>query len=229
MITYIEELENWIDEENLVGSSRFPKKWSTGNAILETSTAIVIDFLLQEKLGELKKRKEVLEKLLNGIKSCQKESGIFDKNPNRKDEITHDDLIGAAAASDLLDRKIVKNLVKFGEENYWILSNTGKPYFTAYAKIWHKIFYEICAGKKVSLFEKIILALSLLLPSSSSGDRLDFIQLAVLQNKSYVFQLAKFFWKIKIRKKYGSISKMLENYYNNKEHIFVIYTKDLDF
>lgn len=222
-MSFCEELKKWIDEDSLVGASENPGKWSTGNAILETATAGVIIHILKDKAGNLSERAEVLRILQKGIKGCQLESGIFNKNPGRPDDITHDDLIGAATFSALYDPSIVKKLVEFGEKTGWIMSNTGKVYFNSIARKWHIVFYKLCAGRKVDIFDKIIFGIYLLLPSDHSGERLKWLQVEAVGRKSFLLELFSFLWKLKIKRKYRYISELLRKYYNRSDHIFVKY------
>ncbi len=219
---FAEEIITYIDQDNLIGARPNPEKWSTGNALIETGTALMI----------LKKRNEynleLLQRLSNGIKACET-GGTYNKNPGRTDEITHDDLIGVIAGYYCAFGVGPKSFrfVQYGISHGWDLSNTGKPYFTGFAKPWHIAFYMLAAGLKPSLWDKLSLFVSILLNgflsmSDASGKKLTWLMVESIQGRDGFIDLVIKIWRRRINKVYGGIQGVMAMYYG-ENHPFSKY------
>ena len=160
----------WVDADHLIGAKDHPEKWSSGNALLDTAT--VLNLLLSNDPH--------FEDLLDGINRCRSIYGAYDKNPGRPDEITHDDLIGVASISPFYARELCADM----EKQHGFLSNTGKRYFTAWVKPWHRAFYQLMAGHQVSYIYLLAFCLQLLLMgmrrTDASGSKLVLLQTKAL-------------------------------------------------
>lgn len=207
-MTFSEELSEWIDEEGLVGNQLNPSKWSTGNPLLETS----FGSLISEDLSY----SDLSDKLQNAIMSCKSDNGLFNKNPGRLDQITFDCLIGAASSS----KRAANSICEFGSSNKWVMSNTGKIYWTAVSKPQYIAFYKIAAGRNPSLVEQTLLLASLAFSAKDpSGKRLEYLILRTCKNYSWIFKMLF----NRFIKKIGSMKQVHKEYYQNSEHPYCKY------
>jgi hypothetical protein len=232
MQTYWEAIKDWLDKDNLVGSRKFPEPWSTGNGLLETGIALTIGMKLSGNLDV-----EVLKRIQSGIDACLVRDekgniirGLFNKNPGRKDEITHDCIIGVVAGSRASGMQFHYDVALFGTVHGWEFCNTGRPYFTAYSKPWHVAFYKFAAGVRPAAYEEILLAAQLIFSafkSNVSGLRLSWLMMSTVSKSSTLMEMVShlFFWQMK--KRFKDLSGLMQQYYGNAEHPFVQYTKEL--
>lgn len=202
MTEFERELRQWIDQDGLIGNQSNPPKWSTGNAVLETAIAIQI----------CKKHSAIslAAELTQSVGNCWYNKSLH-KNPNRTDQITHDDLIGFAS----IDPKYANLICHVGVRNGWNLSNTGFNYFTSQAKPWHQSAYLAMASEyECGLYDGLILGFWLVIAAftaSSSG-----LRLAWLVSQSANFRMDRFFIPIfnAILKSRGKTIKQInQDYY----------------
>lgn len=215
----IQEIKNWIDVDGLIGGIRNPTtKWTSGNSILETAFACNIINQYNKTIKSI----ELLENFKKAVLNCRSENGLYNKNPGRPDEITFDCLIGAAYIS----QETAKVITNFGRKNFWIMSNTGKLYFTAISRPQYIAYYKICAQEKPSIFQLLLLYIDLLfLSKTTSGLRLQYLIADKIKEYS---ELGSFLYQRimrHIKRKYGSLAKLHEKYYNNSSHFNVICNK----
>ncbi len=237
MSEFSSEMSQWIDSDGLIGANVNPEKWSTGNALLETAFAI----LYETQLLNHEPDREFIRALCEAILACQIDSGTFNKNPGRIDDITHDCLIGAASVSrvcsSVLTISIAGRLAQLGESNGWNLSNTSSVYWNSYARPWDVPFYKICAGKKPSWYEECALIIDLLRNSfslligktSPSSDRLKWLKTKALKGASPWIGVTCLFWRFCARRAYVNPGFMMAWYYNNDMHPYAIWGKHMEF
>ena len=217
MDDYLKELQCWIDEDGLIGNKKFPEKWSSGNAILETSFAIH----LIEKNESVIIPKLYLD-LKRAILNCKSENGLFNKNPGRLDQITHDCLIGAAASS----VEAARQICHFGMKNNWVMSNTGKLYWNAISRPQNIAFYKYASGLiyKPTWYQKLMLNIDLeFIPNDPSGLRLHYLKTYTLRGFSDYYEFLYQKTLNKINTSYKSLSDLMFEYYQNERHPFVLY------
>ena len=233
MSLFSDAIKDWVDEENLIGSSPHPTKWSTGNALLETAIAITMEVELNGSNSNV----SLLRRLVGGMGSCLVTERSFNKNPMRLDQITHDDLLAAAATQRIVSTSFATHIVKYGQRNGWDLSNNGQKYWDAQAKPWEVAFYELVAGQKTSFFNKTALIIEITISfivaafkkGNPSGERLTWLRLIALKGCSQIIDVIMPFWHIAMNKKYGTVGNMMRAYYNNDSHPFVIFGNNLKF
>lgn len=207
---FINDLDLWIDEQNLIGSSPNPSKWSTGNPPLETGIAILISRLLAQE------NSSTINQLKTGILNCKSANGLINKNPDRPDQITHDDLIGACVFP--AGAEIVSTFV----ENHLYFSNTGSIYWDAIRSNLYRAYFKLAANKSPSFLELMAIYVYLwLFPANFSDLRLNWVILEVLKDKGHIWM---YFYKVfigRVKDRYGSVKNVLSGYYGNSDHVLV--------
>lgn len=148
-MSFRDEIEVYFDKDGLIGTSPHPKKWSGGNQILDTAQRII--YLHDTKNLTIEDKLQYSRATLK----CEDRFGIINKNPERPDEITHDCIIGHVVASALTGTGFEFRFLYFIKVAkwypwLWVASNTGKLYWTAIVKPWHKAFYKHMAQPFVS-------------------------------------------------------------------------------
>lgn len=233
MSKFSEEMNPWIDQDGLIGSSAHPPKWSTGNGLLETSIAIAMEIELNRSRSDI----SFLRRLVNGIEACRISETSFNKNPGRFDQITHDDLLAVASTQRLASTSFATHIVKYGQRNGWDLSNNGEKYWDAQAKPWDVAFYELSASKSTSMYNKGCL-FTYILSSATAGaltkgnpgsHRLLWIQLLSIEGASPWLDLAIHIWRASMNNKYKTVGNMMKAYYSEPDHPFDIFGQQLKF
>lgn len=213
-MTYEEIIKTYIDPNGLIGAHQYPEKWSTGNGILLTTLARIIAPISQIQ-GLL---------FLLAITQCENPrfSGIFFKNSGRTDQISHDDMIAAAywCSEDVFNRI---------ENHGWVLSNTGKFYWDAWVKPWHRAYYLLMAGKSHRLYE-LLLALMLITDGifnkkDSSGKIVNFLICKCLKNKSKIVDFGIRMWENTTIRRWGSYRDIFKTYFG-PNHPFSIFVQE---
>lgn len=229
---------SYLDTDNLMGNDQNPKTVRTGgNELLQTWTA----WIIMHKLGILEPQD--IETISRATKSCEVpgEVGIYDRNPplvdgsRRMDEIAHDDICGISMGSSCLSLGFGKDIVKHGKHNWWVFSNTGKLYFTAIAKPWHRAAYTLAAWEKpgderpgsisLALLAITIVSNAIFGKDNASGKLLIWVTIQGLKGKSYTIDLVSKFWFKQINKTYGSVREIFKRYHN-ENHPFALYAPE---
>lgn len=207
---YTDEIKDYIDSDNLIGSDPHPTPQSNGNPLTLCGVSACIDSSSESEINKI---------LSEGVASLESiiYLGMWDKKARSNDEVTHDDLIGLVCFSFLMNKRFHIDLYHFGEKNRWILSNTGKTYFTSIAKPWHKAFYKICAGINPSVFERICLSAMIKLNtmfSKSSGLQLTWLIVKCLEKLNKFVDECKYFRsKIKVKEVLGTYHGLKHPFY----------------
>lgn len=209
---YLDEIKSYIDPDGLIGKDKNPSGIRTGgNQILET--AFACDLIMQYPLTP--ESQAVWMGLKDAVLRCKSENGLYDKNPGRPDQITFDCLIGAAHICE----QTAKVITDFGRKNHWIMSNTGKIYFTAISRPQYIAYYKICAGEKPNMFEMGLLYLDLMfIAKDPSGLRLQY--LICDRIKEYSKRGDYFYNRLlnHIHANYGSLAGLHKAYYETEDH-----------
>jgi hypothetical protein len=231
---FMEDLRPWIDADGLVGNQPNPKPWSSGNQLLETAFAV----LYADKLVP---NADHMEPLVTAMWRCQLPSGSFQKNPGRPDEITHDDLIAAAAmkriAGGTAAESMANRLAALGERTGWDLGNTGEFYQDAQARPWHVAYYKLAATRTPAWYELASMVVETLWGALSlargktdpGGDRLRWLRLEAVAEASPWLQVSAFVWRLAARRAYVSPGTMMEWYYNTPSHPYARWGHNLLF
>lgn len=234
MSEFSEAIKPWIDQDGLIGSCQNPTKWSSGNALLETAIACVMEKKLSSQNIDL----EFILSFQKAIGRCQNLDGSFDKNPGRSDQITHDDLKGVAAVSRICGMPFAKDIVDFGMANkwfvFWNLTNTGRPYPEALARPWDKAFYKLCASVPLSLFEPSLLSASVIIDAKygdPSSHRLTWLMSESIDLWGGVVKSSFDMWRSSMRKKYGTLGGINLEYYGASKinHPFITFGDQINF
>lgn len=233
MSAFSEDMKPRIDSDDLVGDGSLnPKIRSTGNAILESATAILYEITL----GGVTPDREFILRLLGGVMKCRLESGSFNKNPGRPDQITHDDLKAAAAISRLVATVsswvLAQGVVDLGKKTGWNLSNTGSVYPDALARPWDVAFYKLCDLEEPAYYETATLVGSIIVDAfikNPSNNRLMWLSLRAVQGININVDLAGAPWKRSMRGKYQNVGNMMGEYYKNPQHPYAVWGQSLPF
>lgn len=233
MSSFSDEMSRWIDQDNLIGSYPSPGKWTTGNAILETALAIAIEI----EISGVKSDLSFLRRLISGIDACKVPGSTFNKNPGRVAQISHDDLIGAASTQRIASTSFASYITKYGEENGWDLSNDGSLYWDAQAKPWEIAFYQLCSGKRCSLYNLFLFMIEILASfvgvilsrASYSGLRLMWLKLKAIRGISPVLDLAGSLWCVAMARRFNNLGEVMRLYYEKDGHPYVQYGRAITF
>lgn len=228
MSAFTEALAPWIDQDGLVGSIPNPGKQSGGNELLETSIGCVMEVVLNKSACDV----QFLKNRQMAISLCQNADGSFDKNPGRPDEITHDDLLGIACASRVCGMQFARSIVKFGENNQWVLSNTGKVYWEAIAKPWDRAIYKMCATETPCFYETMPLYGNILVDSvagDASSHRLTWLASEALDGISPTLDACFSTWKTRMRSKYVTVGRLMSVYYKGQGHPYAVFGEKIPF
>jgi hypothetical protein len=216
--TFVEAISAYIDPDGLIGNRPNPLKWSTGNAIEETAMACAIEVALNGKSGV---DKQFLRDRVDAISRCRTgDGGFLSKNPGRPDEITHDDLIPAAALSRICGVGFAKLINDFGDSNEWILSNTGRIYWDARTKPWQRAFYRLADTRKPTWDEGIELGIAYIVDAFSghpSSNRLSWIQAQAISGMGTWLDSCIAVWSARMRVRYGTVGDMMFEYYQKTD------------
>ena len=235
-MSFVDEIKTWIDPDGLIGTERSPGKWTTGNGILETAFAVLYLTDLPESTD-----RDLIRGLIEAVLRCQTSEGSFNKNPGRTDQITHDDLMGAASLSRIvsspLSSPLAGLLVRLGEQNMWNIGNSLPPYWDAHARPWDVCYYRMCAGRKSAWYEEVMMVLEILIAAlrlamgktSPSGDRLRWLRLRAVKGFSVWTDLAGWLWRLAARRAYVTPGTMMKWYYDNAEHPYAVWGNQLRF
>jgi hypothetical protein len=211
LMTYDETLSLFRDQSGFLGREPNPKTINQdGNPILTLATALVIKHLR----GEFTAHDAMwITEVMNGLKSP---FGLWNKKPGTMDEITHDDLIGLCVLSRLAGLPFAAQVVKFGEDHDWVLSNTGHWFWDASVKPWDRALYRKCAGQKLDLLSEVFLSTSIRWNATdlqNAGNlRLGWLMTLVVPDS----EAAKA-WNKTVMKTWGSVKQILKVYYNSEE------------
>ncbi len=227
------EMEKRLDLDGLVGRGENPTPWSDGNPILETVIAVIYEI----EIGGVHANKAFLARLADAVGRCQLPNGSFDKNPERPDQITHDDLKPAAGLTRILNvpetRPLAARLCALGESNGWNLSNTGLPYWNAFARPWDVAYYRLCNTKTPSWYELALLCLSYGLSSvlllagktNPSGDRIRWVCLNAVWGANPWLDAMFYIWCWSATRAYVNVGTMMGWYYGDLNHQYVRWGK----
>lgn len=220
---FSKDIEKWIDEDNLIGSSELPSRCSTGNPIVETSMALIYQKLLGEPAGTL------LPRLWSGLMSLKVLPGLFKKKACGNDQITRDDILAICACSRSIDGIIHYQVANYGQNNGWKFENNKEEgaSWSASLKPDDIAMVKLMGGITPSLWENLCLYLSVsfsaITSSSTSGLRLKWMCLVAVNGKDRFLDLLGKALILRINKKFSGISGVNLSYYGNKEHPFVRY------
>lgn len=218
-MTYKEEILQYIDQDNLIGNSPNPTPQSDGNPLLLCAISSIID-------NSLEKASYANKRLINGVTKLESTEypGIWNKKANSPDQVTHDDLIGLVCFSIMMGLNFHKKLYDYGMKHHWIMSNTGKPYWTAITKPGTWGFYKASCTDKPSFFALLFLAISIFISAikkkDTSGKQLTWLQITVLKGKYKLIDFISKFWYSK-----NSVKAILADFHG-KDHPFTRYYEE---
>lgn len=221
-----------IDEDGLVGSSEHPTVRSSGNPLLDTAVSCIYEVKLNGRnadIGFLKDRESAIAK-------CQNPDGTFNKNPGRPDQITHDDLMAAAALTRACGMPFARTISAHGRANQWNLSNTGLPYPEAFARPWDIPIYTISASEGADWDRTWYLAMSVLVNAFQADPGNHRVMWVASQGFKGVYNnidLALLYWSRKMTAKYETVGGMMEAYLpknsDSWNHPYVVYGRKIKF
>jgi hypothetical protein len=224
-MTYREELQDYIGLGlGLVGITPNRADYSSGNPLLETGTA----YVLLKDPNEADRMSFIL-----AINLCIRHNMPFiTKKPVGADDITHDDLIGMIAGGVVLGGSakafVEEQIVRYGQKHFWIFSTTGKLYWTAIAKPWHKAYYILATDViKPKLIDNLALAFFILLDAytqndSSSEKRLSWLMIETTKGKSKMVDFAAKIWYRRLKKTFGTVKGVFK-VFHGINHVFTKY------
>ena len=213
---YSSALDLFVDEDRFIGRDIHPTPGTDGNPILTLATALFVKRLRNEF------DKEDAAWFAQCVESLSSPHGLWYKKPRTKDEITHDDLLGIAALAALTNHGKIKDLARdivyHGESHNWVLSCTGKYYWDADCKPWHKAFYRMAVGQELDLFSVMLMAGSIIIDAlgdieNASNHRLTWMMLRSIQGRSVIIDWAARIWKKRIFGAYRSAKRILTKFY----------------
>lgn len=210
-MSYLEEITKYIDQDGLIGNKPNPEKWSNGNPILDTAIATIIP------------SKVFLYRFCcNSVGLCSSAPGVFNKNPGRTDQISHDDMIGAAVF-------YRQSVYQYAMLNGWVLSNTGEFYWDAWVKPWHRGYYCLLVGRP-NLVYNLFLAGMLIVDGlfntqDSSTKKLNWLIQTQLYGRVWIVDKAIAIWRKYTYKHWGSYKNIFKTYYG-ENHPFTRYVKE---
>lgn len=223
-MSYKEEMAKYINlSTGLVGLTPNKADYSSGNCLLETGTAYVflkrLDYITAADLYSLG----------NAIASCKQPlNPFYSKNPGTDDFISHDDIIGIysgwKAAGDMIS---LRSIAGYGKKRLWLYSTTGRLYWDAITKPWHRAYYTITSSGKATLGDSLILggylAIDALFNKNNSSDKkLAWLMVQGVENKSVLLDRFIYYWYNKTYQKWGSIRNVFKTYYG-EDHVFTRY------
>lgn len=199
----------------------------TGNPLTEYGTGLLIMKEKGEFTGDDARRAAV------ALHSMMLPMGLWAKKfgPGgtlSPDEITKDDLVGAlvmgvlGAPYDWYLAQVPRQIFTAGILMGWCLSNTGRPYPSAFARPWDIALYTLAAGARptlwgeLSLYGQILFDAFFTKENDLSSKRLMYLGLYCVEGKSEAIDSAARFWKSRIAKKYGSLEGILRAYKEQK-------------
>lgn len=236
-MSFREEMKAYFDFDGLVGTAPHPPIWSGGNQILDTAT-----WLLYLRLIDAYPYHDDDLKAGYAIQRCQTRigSGMVNKNPGRTDQITHDCIIGAIVISSITGSYWCLRFIQFAERftwlPIWVASNTGKIYWTAIVKPWHKAFYKLAcptASRSPGLIGYACLASAIFHDAmfnktNASNKKLMWVMVRTLERKMLIpsgglclLERAMRFWDERL-KALGGIKPFMATYYG-VDHPFAKY------
>lgn len=146
------------------------------------------------------------------------------KNPD--DQESADDYWGWLPACKAAKSIYPEKFLAFAERSDWIIDvqNPDKPdpifYFERF--IGFTTMTKLCAGKRISPFESLQLALNILWASfnvdKSDSNIKTYCAIASANEESLLSTLAAIFWFKKIRNKYGYTGMAFANYFKDPNH-----------
>lgn len=224
------DADAWFDEDGLLGTSRNPTRWSGGNQLLDTAQYYVVLGLCESLTLQDKKN------WIQAVRRCELAPGVYQKNPGRPDEITHDDIIGVVCGS----LAFKSPFVRFPDEIYermrssgGVLSNQpgGKFYFNALVRPWDRIFYRLAQWRCpfvsfTPLFALYVVLHAFLGTKNESGRKIMWLRLSAFLLRPpmsrfgipplgyTLVKVAAAVWLWRMRSVWGSISQVYAKYYS---------------
>jgi len=218
-----EDILSYLDQDGLIGELPHPTtKWTGGNELLDTGTAYLILKLLNQTT------RADFSSYSKAVKGCEAgEPGIYNKEPGRPDQITHDDIIGVVTGSVALGATFQNDVLWYIKKNNWLDSNTGQDYWDATVKPWYLAFYTLAAGETPDVFSLLTLKAAILLDAFVGTDagnkKLMWCIIKTIQRKSWIIDSAIKVWESRLKSgAYGSMKRVMTAYYGEK-HPFAIY------
>lgn len=145
-------LTHYLDSELLVSRDRNPSHWSTGNGALFTGVFYTLLYLRGECTPEdVERFNMAITPLWKDDENGMPIPGLLERNDKRPDFEAHDDYRGVCAASFFLNTNHSKEIVNYGQRNFWCFDNVSPGRFSARA--WHGRFpgligYYRLSGRK---------------------------------------------------------------------------------
>lgn len=238
-MNYQEEIELLIDSQGLIGHSDSlsdlrKSYWTNGNSLLDSYT----DLIIRKKLGILTESDTNILKIATWNCWIDYPNKMFDKNPRnpngeeRKDEITHDDILGVSCGSSFCDLPFAKIIKEYGEKNTyfgtWLLSNTKRFYWEAFVKPWHLYIYQINAGERIIPLKLFVIKKYLGTPNINepSDTKLKWVICQAIQGKYKYLDDHIEYWMRKLNEQ-GGIKEVFKRYYGDW-HPFTKYGEFID-
>jgi hypothetical protein len=103
------------------------------------------------------------------------------------------------------------------------MSNTSKFYWTAWAKPWHKAFYQTCADEPISFLQRIILKAFLYadtLSKDNSGHQLVWLMVSALELADQRFNSICKYWRSKV-----DMGKVIKEYHGENHPFYKYFTR----
>jgi len=204
-----------------------------GNPVLYSSIAIIIEvdlFGADEHAAKFTK---------DLYQNAKKAPGIITRGRHKAfDTQEHDDVMGMIGAS-VFSGYIApaQEIYLAGKKSGWVYNEgvyKSKSDIGRFFENWYNRFpgfvglVKLGAGEKLSLWDKLSFAVSLLTFSGESGAQLDWVKVKVYErctDKSWIIDKAVAYWKNKVRKKYPQLMGDVFKIYYGEGHFFTKWMK----
>ena len=196
-------ISEYLDADGLIGTHKNPTPVTNGNPIVSSAVAVCID----------PASRELLEPGVLMLKADR----FYRKKARSEDQITHDDVIGLCAF-------VPQHVYEFGSKHFWIMSNTGKIYWDAIAKPQQIAYYKLVNKRFTMLapFLFLSLAMGAIFKGNASDRQLSYIIVKTLP-KTFFMNIACKLWYWGVKKHWGSMRRVMFEYYNDSNHPFCVY------
>lgn len=218
-------LAHYLDGELMVTKDCNPTHWSSGNSPLSTGQFYLMLLARREAdIGDI----ERFTNATNGL-VVDGNRGLYARNRGRADLNSHDNYIGIAAASALLDTKHRFDIYSWGKRHLWSFNNQVIPFswinYQTWARnrwsAWHGrfpsvvAFYRLCAGDELGWASELALGRWIELDSltgSFDSHLLTWVMVQVCRAKGVCVEACDI-WEKHIHDKHGCIGTVFGEVY----------------
>ena len=180
--------DHYTDNDGHITIDKDPGKWSTGNGLLHDGLAqVLFKFLTIQNFSDSFKFRET-------VLLCQKEPGVYFKNPGREDEISQDNLLGVSCGSVVTDSNFNVDVEKHALKNFFIWNADNQLTISDFLgrHVFRMLALLILSGKKrYAIFIPILLLKHYLFRSSDYSVILNYLEIESIC--SFLYPRLKFY------------------------------------